>query len=274
MPSVLQPRPYYNVAPGSQSGPSSSQQIPAGTIQHRAPQSHRPGAMSFVPYGMPHGHPAGMAGQAWVPGGPPYPSYSYPSRPYSPMPNPPQMAQFPSSAGSSSVRSTQTDSPGSHYHVPASDQSYIAPRRIMPSSIRNPLIETANKRAQTDAPNPAPAPRQQAQAMGVAAGILATPTVPAVRAVQGRTIYRPSLVGVPASCSTPPASAGTDRAIADRQPERRLAELETARQTRADAHTPLHESTQHYADPPKDASGNVEKIPVRTQPTEASSKPQ
>lgn len=228
--------------------------------------------MSFVPYGMHHGHPPGMAGQAWVPGGSPYASYRHSGVPNDPMSISPQMSQFPSSAGSSSVRSTQMDSPGPHYHVHGSDQGYIAPRRIMPSSMRNPLIETANKRAQADAPHHVPVARQQPQTMGEAAGVVAKPTDSAVRAVQGRTIYQPSLEGLPASGSAPSPSAGGDRAIAQQQLDRRLSELETAQENRGEGSTPIQESALHSAVPPKDARDDAEKIPVRTQPTEPSSR--
>lgn len=217
MDPVSQQRPYPAAAPESTDRPES------------ATQPYRPGAgpgvMSYLPYARPPAYSAAMPGQAWANGGSPYPFHPYPGPAFSALPISPQMAQYhsatcpptarPMPTSSSSVRSTQTDAPSHltqtdplrlHYHAPDSAQAYIPPRPIVPSTIRNPLMETASKVAQSEGPHPPSAVPYRTQEAHAYSNGQNTPRDldSATRAVSGQNVQQMRHDSSPASVPAPP----------------------------------------------------------------------
>lgn len=273
-PSVSQQRPYYVVPSRAQYGP------PSG-----AAQQHRMGAMSYVPYVMPPGYPARVPGQM-LNGGSPYPGYGYPSGAYYPKPISPQTTQFapslgPSTAGSvqtgsssvrstqpgaSSMHSTQTGSPGHHYHVPDPNQGYIPPRPIMPSSIRNPLMETVTTQAQPDPPHSAPAVPYRSQAASGHANIQNTPRESQFAFQQTRPADKST------SAPARPVSAGANRVIAGQHTNVGRTVHDALGRTQSQAFGP--QPPAHRPAVPTATTSGAQTISVRPQIAEPSARPQ
>lgn len=279
IPSVLQPASSYVARPRPEAG-WSGQQLPSSARPHPAPQPRGPSTLSSTPSGNTFASPTvqqtyrgGLAGQAPAPLGGPSPSHGFVGARTHPNPTTLQVGHFPSSAGSSSTRSGMPDSPGGRYHEPVPEQGYIPPRRILPTTICNPLIEATEKSAQPVAPFPLSGPRHPPQIVNTSAPMHPV-SVPAANSDPGnvtiplgpRNPRSEALVTGPTAVE--PTGVTANAAVIDLNPDRRPP---GPMSSRSGSSAPLNDVAQHNHVPTQVKGAEAERPTVRVQPADPTS---